>query len=72
MKTFKHQALKELADQQVRFAPPERRLEQLSRTEQLLNEIDPDKTYPYQFVCFRVTDFRPDAYAGPADHRRAT
>jgi len=27
-----------------------------------LNEIDPSKAYPYQFVCFRVTDYRPDAY----------
>jgi len=37
MKTYKHQALKELADQQVRFAPPIRRLEQLKRAEQLFN-----------------------------------
>jgi RNA polymerase primary sigma factor len=63
MTNFKHQALKELTDQQVRFAPPERRLEQLSRTEQLLNEIDPDKTYPYPFICYRVTDYRPEGYA---------
>jgi len=62
MKNFKHQALKELTDQQVRFATPEKRLEQLSRTENLLNEIDPDKTYPYPFICYRVTDFRPDSY----------
>jgi len=63
MKNFKHQALKELTDQQVRFATPEKRLEQLSRTEQLLNEIDPDKTYPYSFICYRVTDFRPESYS---------
>jgi RNA polymerase sigma factor (sigma-70 family) len=60
--SFKHPALKQLADQQVRFAPPARRVEQLARAERLLTEIDPDKEYPYQFVCFRVTDFRPDSY----------
>jgi RNA polymerase sigma factor (sigma-70 family) len=60
--SFKTAALKELADQQVRFAPPSRRMEQLGRAEKLLAEIDPSKQYPYQFVCFRITDFRPDSY----------
>ncbi|HYV37365.1 MAG TPA: RNA polymerase subunit sigma-70, partial [Gemmataceae bacterium] len=62
MKTYKHPALKQLAEQQVRFAPPPRRLEQLRRTERLLAEIVADKQYPYQYVCFRITDYRPDAY----------
>ena len=66
MRTYKHPALKELADQQVRFAPPPRRLEQLKRAEQLLTEVHPDKAYPYQFVCYRVTDYRPDAHPGNA------
>jgi RNA polymerase sigma factor (sigma-70 family) len=60
---FFHPTLEQLADQQVRFAPPARRLEQLRRAEQLLVDIDPAKQYPYQFVCFRVTDFRPEAHA---------
>lgn len=64
MKNYKNQALKELADQQVRFAPPQRRLEQLKRAEHLLAEIDPKRSYPYQFLCFRVTDFRSEAHAG--------
>jgi RNA polymerase primary sigma factor len=55
-------ALKELTDQQVRFTPPVRRLEHLGRAEKLLAEIDPQRQYPYQFVCYRVTDFRPDSY----------
>jgi RNA polymerase primary sigma factor len=55
-------ALKQLTDQQVRFAPPARRREQLARAERLLTEIDPDKNYPYQFVCFRITEYRPDSY----------
>src|SRR5947208_9363218 len=64
VKTYIHQPLKELANQQVRFAPPPRRLEQLKRAEQLLTEIDPKRAYPYQFLCYRVTDFRSDANAG--------
>jgi len=60
--SFKNPALKQLADQQVRFAPPARRLEQLSRAERLLGEIDPTKQYPYQFVCYRMTEFRPTSY----------
>jgi RNA polymerase primary sigma factor len=57
---FQIEALRQLTDQQVRFAPPARRLEQLSRAERLLAEVDIGKNYPYQFVCFRITDFRPD------------
>jgi RNA polymerase sigma factor (sigma-70 family) len=60
--SFKHPALKQLTDQQVRFVPPARRMDQLARAERLLAEIDPARQYPYQFVCFRITDYRPDAY----------
>jgi RNA polymerase primary sigma factor len=61
---FKHPALKQLTDQQVRYAPPAKRLEQRARAEKLLAEVEAGKQYPYQFVCFRVTDFRPDSYPG--------
>jgi len=60
---FKTQALKQLTDQQVRFAPPARRAEQLSRAEGLLGEIEFQRHYPYSFVCFRVTDYRPETFA---------
>jgi RNA polymerase primary sigma factor len=63
MDTYNIQAIKELTDQQVRFAPPARRLEQLTRTEKLLAEVESSKQYPYQFVCFRITEFRPDSHA---------
>ncbi len=62
MTEFKQPALKELADQQVRFAPVVRRTEQLAKAEKLLSEIVPDRVYPYQFVCFRVTEFRSAAH----------
>ena len=59
---FKNPAMKQLADQQVRFAPPARRLAQLTRAEQLLAEIDRTKSYPYQYICYRITEFRSDSY----------
>jgi RNA polymerase sigma factor (sigma-70 family) len=59
---FKNPALKQLTDQQVRFAPAARRLEQKIRAEKLLAEIEAGRQYPYQFVCFRVTEFRPESY----------
>jgi RNA polymerase sigma factor (sigma-70 family) len=59
---FKHPALKALTDQQVRFAPPAPRLAHLGRAERLLAEIDAHKEYPYQYVVFRLTEYRPDAY----------
>src|SRR6516164_5762878 len=34
----------------------------MRRAELLLAELDADKSYPYQFICYRVTDYRPDAY----------
>jgi RNA polymerase sigma factor (sigma-70 family) len=60
---FKIQALKELAEQQTRFAPTVRRQAQVASALKLLREIDPAKQYPYQYVCFRVTEYRSDAHA---------
>jgi RNA polymerase sigma factor (sigma-70 family) len=62
MSQFKTAAIRELTDQQVRFAPPARRLAQLTNAEKLLAEIDEERQYPYQYVCFRVTDYRPESY----------
>src|SRR5262249_11235985 len=59
---FRNPALKQLTDQQVRFAPPSQRLAQLSRAEKLLSEIDLTKSYPWQYICFRVTEYRPTSY----------
>jgi RNA polymerase sigma factor (sigma-70 family) len=62
MSQFKTAAIRELTDQQVRFAPPARRLAQLTNAEKLLTEIEDNRQYPYQYVCFRVTDYRPESY----------
>ncbi len=56
-------ALAELTDQQVRYAPAARRREQVSRAATLLGEIDPQRSYPYPFVCYRITDFKSANYA---------
>ena len=63
MTTFRQPALCELTDQQVRFAPPARRREQVAKAQQLLAETEPGRGYPFQYICFRLTDYRADAYA---------
>jgi RNA polymerase primary sigma factor/RNA polymerase sigma factor len=52
--------IRELRDQQVRFAPRAKRNEQADRAESLLSELDPSKNYPYDFLFYRVTEVRPD------------
>ncbi len=62
MTTFKNHALKELTEQQTRFAPAARRRSQIANAQKLLSEVESGKAYPYQYVCFRVTEYRSDAY----------
>ena len=57
---YRNSVIEQLCDQQVRFAPREKKLEQVNRAERLLGEIDPQRTYSYEYLCFRITDFRPD------------
>ena len=38
-----------------------KKLEQVDRAERLLAELDPARTYSYEYLCFRITDYRPDA-----------
>jgi RNA polymerase primary sigma factor len=54
---FKVLALEQLTDQ-VRFASPGVRQEQLERARALLGQIKLERRYPYQFVCFRITNYR--------------
>src|SRR5437870_4243721 len=63
MYSFRIPPLNELTAQQMRFAPPAKRREQLAKAAKLLAEIEPGKSYPYQFVGFRLTDFRSDAHS---------
>lgn len=57
---YKCESISELRDQQVRFAPREKKIQQIDNAEQLLREIQIDKTYNFEFVCFRITGFRMD------------
>ncbi|MEM6331139.1 MAG: sigma-70 family RNA polymerase sigma factor [Planctomycetota bacterium] len=62
-----------LRRQQSRYAPREKRLEQIEAAERLIAEVDPEKKYPYEYVCFRITGIRPETDAGekiPGDHLR--
>jgi RNA polymerase primary sigma factor len=61
-RAYVHPALKQLKDQQSRYAPRERRLEQVTRAEQLLSEIELAKRYPYEYLCFRITGYRPEGW----------
>src|SRR3954447_11146348 len=58
--TYRHPALKELKEQQSRFAPRARLAEQIDRAEGLLLEIDPARRYPFEYLFFRITGFRPE------------
>jgi RNA polymerase primary sigma factor len=54
------QSIRELRDQQVRFAPRHKKIEQVDNAEKLLRVIKADRDYNFEFVCFRITGFRPD------------
>ena len=56
---YKSPELRELRDQQIRFAPRPKKLQQVEAAERLIAEIDGEKTYPYEYVCFRITGYRP-------------
>jgi len=54
--------LRQLRDQQVRFAPRDKKLEQINRAEKLLGELEPKRTYTYEYLCYRITDYRPESF----------
>ena len=58
MANFIHTAIAELAHQ-LTLSPTRLRLQQLEATEQLIDHISPDKSYPYDFVCHHITGYRP-------------
>ncbi len=55
---YKIVLIRELRDQQVRFAPRAKRLEQADRAEKLLAELETKREYPFDFVFYRVTEHR--------------
>jgi len=63
---MRHIQNKDLAEllMQVRFNPPGKRRKQIEGAEQLLSIIERDKEYPFEFVCFKITGFRPEGETG--------
>ncbi|MCR4415126.1 MAG: RNA polymerase subunit sigma-70, partial [Thermoguttaceae bacterium] len=55
-------ALRQLRDQQVRFSPREKKIEQVDAAERLLAELDPKRVYTYEYLCYRITNYRPESY----------
>jgi RNA polymerase primary sigma factor/RNA polymerase sigma factor len=55
-------AIRQLRDQQVRFVPRDKKLEQVDRAERLLEELEARRTYTYEYLCFRITNYRPENY----------
>ncbi len=56
MRKIKSQSLVQLL-LQLRFTPEKKRLKQLDAAEELYAVVEPDKKYPFEFVCFRITGF---------------
>lgn len=43
---------------ELRFTPKRQKLNQLTASIDLVGIIEPDKEYPLEFVCFRITEYR--------------
>jgi len=58
--SYVNPVLKQLRDQQVRFAPRDKKIEQVNRAERLLAEMEKERSYSYEYLCYRITDYRPE------------
>ena len=57
-------ALDELL-RQLRYAPRATRIRQMNAAERLLRDVDPARTYPQEFITYRITGYRPDTAGAP-------
>lgn len=62
MASYRNPALRQLKDQQVKYAPVDIRLAQMDKAETLLHQLDPEETYRYRDLCEKVTDFKSEMY----------
>ncbi|MEM9644341.1 MAG: sigma-70 family RNA polymerase sigma factor, partial [Planctomycetota bacterium] len=58
---YRDAKVKELRDQLTRFAPKAKKVEHADLAEKLHNEIEKDRSYAFDYVYFRLTNFRPDS-----------
>ena len=59
---YKSESLRQLRDQQVRFAPVPVRMEQVDRAEELALTVDSDRKYSYPDLCETLTKYRAEMY----------
>lgn len=59
---YRNPAMKQLANQQLRFAPVPVRMEQVSRAEELAFTVIADRQYSYPDVCEKLTNYRAGMY----------
>ena len=51
--------------QELRFAPREQKEKQLNAAKDLAASIDDDLEYPFEFICFKITEYRPKSSEHP-------
>ncbi|HEY0983201.1 MULTISPECIES: sigma-70 family RNA polymerase sigma factor [unclassified Schlesneria] len=62
MQRYRNPALKQLRDQQIKYAPRDVQLTQISRAERLMDELNPAGTYRYPEICEKITTYRGEMY----------
>jgi len=55
----RHRSIREL-QRELLMSPPEVRRKHADRLENLLLKLEPDRAYPFEFLYFRITGFRPE------------
>ena len=63
MAKFHHGEMADLA-RQLTFLAPKVRLGQITRAERLVCLTEPQRSYPYEFVCYQITGYRPRGDVG--------
>ena len=58
MAKYHHSEIADLATQ-LTYTPAKVRQEQVDRAERLVCLIEADREYPYEFVCYQITGYRP-------------
>jgi RNA polymerase primary sigma factor len=62
MSIYKNPALKQLKDQQVRFAPKDARMQQMHRAESLLDTLEPEREYGYPDLVQSLIGYKSEMY----------
>jgi RNA polymerase primary sigma factor/RNA polymerase sigma factor len=60
---YRNPVLRQLRDEQVTVTPRDLKLAHAYRAEKLISELEPGKTYSYDFLRARITDDRPKNHA---------